>query len=704
MPVNQGPDFSLAAKGYMLVRGQFKGRAWSRTGRSDSTAVRSSEDARLSGLEDTIDHAEVWNDLSGGYGEPYRAPGSNRFDWAENMDTRFGGFWVHAQAFQPLQMTNTINVDGARIDTIPICTTSAYHSPIARNQILIQNRNGWDYLMPRTGSGNQAFWENGGGVMGANMNTGVPVARAAVFGSFLYLPMGDTTASPFFRHDLSNGAFGFGTTWTTSTILGNGFVTAAGLLWRVVNRKEQQAAVLQSCADADNTFTANAWSATYNLGNGFVGARDMVAFEDQVFVGATDGLYAGDASGTFVNVTPGLGKYGEESFRDLAIHNGEVVFPHAEGVYAYDPVNGGTREISPAAITPFGGGRGGKAGGVEHPNVGTIGLTITGAGNASPGVPSRLVGRFRAVHSYAGWLYVGLTTGSGQSHVLAGRETQAGWVWHPLQRLPSVTRVSRLYVDGAAYASGTVQMPVRIWALTDATVGGNMTGTAPVYFQRIPLHNGAPIVSDGVFSANYVGSGRVDLGATDWGAPGVPKVYRSAEVWADNLASGARYADVYYTIDSSASRALLGRVQTSPKSTLYFGTGTGSGFVTGQSIALSLQSYIATQFDTTPIYRSVVLRGALRPRSVDVITAQVRIADGIRDRRGTAMRSGTAMLSELRSLATQAAPVQLIDLAGATSWVTVQAPVDEQETYQVGDENPEIIATVRLAVMDYTGS
>jgi hypothetical protein len=52
MPVGRRFDFQLAGKGYILVRGEYKGRAWSRTGRSDAPGVRSQVDARWGVLED----------------------------------------------------------------------------------------------------------------------------------------------------------------------------------------------------------------------------------------------------------------------------------------------------------------------------------------------------------------------------------------------------------------------------------------------------------------------------------------------------------------------------------------------------------------------------------------------------------------------------------------------------------------------------
>jgi hypothetical protein len=217
----------------------------------------------------------------------------------------------------------------------------------------------------------------------------------------------------------------------------------------------------------------------------------------------------------------------------------------------------------------------------------------------------------------------------------------------------------------------------------------------------IPDLNGNPLMATPYFSANYIGSARMDLGAVDWGAPGTPKLYRAVEVWADNLASGAQWAKLYYSIDNEATRHLLGTTAKSPKDVLYFPSGEGS-FVTGQSIALSMESFTASA-GVTPIYRAIVLRGALRPNSIDQITALTRIADNVTDRQGSVIpRSGATMLAELRAMAQSQSPHELIDLAGAAQYVSVLAPIAEQETYQSGEDNPEIAATVKMSVLSYS--
>src|SRR3990172_4070578 len=100
-PVNQSADFFLNAKPYMLARTEpFKGRAWQRTGQPDTPSRRSEIDAKYGVVEDTLDHPEVWDDWSGGFGQAYRRAGENTYHWAENFDARWSRQLVHCQTLQ----------------------------------------------------------------------------------------------------------------------------------------------------------------------------------------------------------------------------------------------------------------------------------------------------------------------------------------------------------------------------------------------------------------------------------------------------------------------------------------------------------------------------------------------------------------------------------------------------------------------------
>jgi hypothetical protein len=693
MPVRRAHDFQLNGKGYMLARGEYAGRAWSRVGRSDAPGVRSQTDAKWGVLDDELDHPEAWDDWSGGYGYPYREPGAPTYHWAENFDARWPRQLVHAQ--QPRLFASTANVTrlGARLIHIygePEASLNhgchgmidgwapgtpnyqPYAMPPHLRTLYMMGHGWWADVAPLDPTvSNYDFeirssWVGSSGGLYAGLPTADYGPRAVVTASFILVPV------------LS------GTYWIArqrSAIMnvdyeqGTAFAVAGNQVWRATGPTGQGAAratVLRNCDSRALPWATVNWGATYNIGDGELPIQDLAALEDQIYASTARGLYAGDSTGTFVNVLGDLySQVHPENGRDIAIFEGGVVYPHISGLWYYQPGNEGYRSV------------------VEH-------ITRQVQTGRSP-----LQGRFRCTKAFSGWLYGGLYTGS-QSWLMAGRRGTAGWVWHPLQRLPHRTKISRLHVDGAIFASNGRPLPSRIWATTDASI--DTGGTAPIYWIQTPPADTNPLADAGGFTPNYCGSARMDFGASDWGAPGTPKIYRSVEVRADNLAAGVRWCKVYYSIDGEATRHLLGSTSQSPLDILYFPAGEGS-FVTGQSIALSLESFTASPA-ITPIYRSIVLRGALQARSVDLITAVVRIADNIADRQGHPMRSGATMLRELRDLGNPdktPQAVQMVDLAGATAWVKVLARVDEQETYQRGDEEPEIAASVKLAVLSFTG-
>jgi hypothetical protein len=673
MPVRRAHDFQLNGKGFMLARGEYKGRAWQRTGRSDAPGLRSQTDARFGTLEDELDHPEVWDDWSGGFGYAYRRTGENTYHWAENFDARFPRQLVHAQQLRMLPAA--LASLGSSLNLATNCLL-IHDSPVAtfwatdpsdregNGAVTLYCVNGVGVLRPTGASEASPF------ALLANLHPLMVRAgpgKSAIFGSYNYVPTSNAS-----ENLNQNSPYGAALGGGMFQIRGQFVARVGNRLWRGFGTAGQNAwNTLSSVAAGANPSNSDNWSAHLSVGDGYQSITDILGFEDQLFVGMPNGLYAGDQSGTFVNVLGELeGQMHHDNCRDLCVHDSQVIVPTQVGIFAYQS-NG--YEARARMILP---------------------RTFS---NRSP-----IQGYVRALASYGGWLYGALWTGS-QSYILAGMDRGDGqYVWHTQQRFPHVAKPHRLHFDGITVASGNRQIPNRFWVLTAASI--NLGGTAPVYWMPVPTVNGNPLAPNPVFTPNYCGSARIDLGSVDWGAPGTPKLYRVVEVWADNLASGAQWVRVYYSVDNEATRHLLGTAARSPKTDLYFPSGEGS-FVTGQSIALSLESFTASRA-ITPIYRSIVLRGALQARSVDLITAVVRIGDGIRDRQGAAMRSGATMLRELRDLSNPditPQAVQLIDLAGATQYVKLVGRVDEQETYQAGNDEPEVAATIKLAVMNYTG-
>ncbi len=667
MPVSRRFDFQLGGKGFMLQRGQFRGRAWQRTGRSDTPGQRSAEDARYGVLPDELDHPEVWNDWSGGAFHPYRRPEAlNTYHWAQNFDPRFPRQLIHCQQFAGVYATPNMPRWAPRLATLGDIDTGQVNTN--RGAVMAP---GFDtvFLINVQGTGGN-YWATTQ-VSLPDKSFGAPV----LFGSYYYLPVGSMNVrklpltcntqmdANFFAWDL--------------VVAGNRLCKISPL-----QTGSLPGAYYQSCPAGMDTFTLANWTATIAVGDGMSQPMGMVALDDQVFVRMPDGVYAGDQSGTFINVMGELQSQRDSRPYNMAVHAGKLYAPQGSSIWEYEAsgLSGQVREVSP----PLG----------QH---------------------SYLRGRFTAVRGYGPNLYAALAT-STVNWLLAGTPQGGEWVWHTLNRLqsngnwvpatwPHPVQIADIHFDTISVGSSGIALPPRCWL----SVGwrDDMTpvdqSTPFIYGQPIPPGHQNPIGAVANFSPNYVGSARMDLGAVDWGAPGTPKVYRACEVWAENLASGAQWCDIYHTIDGG-SRIKLGTVAKSPKDTIYFPSGEGS-FTTGQSIALSLESFTASA-GVTPIYRAIVLRGALQPRSVDMIQAVVRIADNMRDRQGNVMPSAAVQLDTLRAFGdpdrSGLQAHQLIDLAGATCYAKVISRIDEQEVYQQGEDNPEIAATVRMAVLTFS--
>ena len=651
----------------MLVRDpKSGGRSWLRRGTSDlpRRSFYFQED-RYGNQVDEVDHVEYFEDWSGGYGSAYRsAPDDNHYLYAQNFDARYPRQLIHCQQLQllPNSRYSGSNVNVEYVRDVPLPGVAA--PPAGAGAVLAAGRNFLSSFVP-TGlltAGSQFDIK-------AEATAEQFQGRIAIFGSYSYI----ATGTGFYerKHD--------GTVGTLNTLMNaQGFANYRNVMWRRYNGN-----LLQSIPYGDDPNATANWSATLNIGwSGINTINDMAERGDALFLGMTDGLYQGDITGTFFNILPEARDLRHaDNGRDLTAFDGGVIFAGAPGMFWYQPAQ-------------YGGARG------DSFEMGPQGVT-------SGRNPVR--GRIVDTEGHGPWLYAGFWTGS-QSWLLAGRRTRprtdaGSYDWHTMQVLPHTTKVHNLHFDTITNASGQyTEMPTRMWVATDASFGAQTNATAPLYVTPIPRLNQNPL-TDLTFTPNYCGSARIDFPFTDWQMPGVYKIFRSVEVYADNLLSGAQYADVWATVDSG-SRQYIGRAQQSPKSTLYF-PGDNGTFMSGIAIQLSFESYTFSSA-VTPIYRSVVLRGPVVPRSVDVVTAVVHIADGLRDRFGNEMRDGATMISELRALAdpfqSGRDPVMMQDLAGATQWVRVLPSIEEQEIHQVGDRPLEVAATIRLACLDFTES
>src|SRR4051794_2725613 len=89
----------------MLARGQFKGRAWKRTGLPNAVRPRLTDsDLQRNALPAEVDFVATYDDFSGGYGDAYRDPTTpTRIHWAENMEVRFPRQAIHCQEILPIE-------------------------------------------------------------------------------------------------------------------------------------------------------------------------------------------------------------------------------------------------------------------------------------------------------------------------------------------------------------------------------------------------------------------------------------------------------------------------------------------------------------------------------------------------------------------------------------------------------------------------
>jgi hypothetical protein len=254
-------------------------------------------------------------------------------------------------------------------------------------------------------------------------------------------------------------------------------------------------------------------------------------------------------------------------------------------------------------------------------------------------------------------------------------------------------------VDNITLTSGGTQIPQRMWIATDGTFGAQAGCTAGLYFWPIPYGDETPF-ADTNFSPNYCPQGYLEQSITDSETPGTWKTWRKIETWTEGQGAFGASTNVIIgaVLDNTMSASFDSTVYSQkPKDWHYFKNTNND--------AIGLQAQLSLQLNTaatgsTPIVHTVVGHNLFRPRIAEIITAKARIADGIEDRQGGQMRDGASMLNELETFSKSSNPYPLIDLAGRTLPIVVMPGVDEEETYQDVDDYPEIVATVKLGIID----
>lgn len=668
---NQEADYLIDGKPFMLAR-KTGGRAWSRAGIADVPSRRSVSDQRYGNVPDVLDHPEVYDDWSGGVTEPYADSGkSNGYAWSNGYDARFPRKLIHSQA--PQLLAAAYSSLGSNVEGFIDVPLQGGVSKRGAGTVLVIGTKLVGMLTPTD-------YQN---TAGSAFRIATILARdyrypAAIFGSYAYV---GARSDGFLRVDVSGAA--------TLGPEGAGWFVVGGqrMWWPLV--LGGGAGVLSNqfrslSLEQDILATAN-YAASLPLGRGLA-PQTAVAYQDQIYLGFPDGIYEGNLSGTFHNILTDIGApVDTDNFRDLTIHNGQIVGPEGRHIWAYKPstIESRTREIGPP-----------------------LGALPVASGNTP------LSGKFTCVEAFGQWLYAGLFTGS-QSWFLAGYDASGPalpYVWHPLHNfLGLTTKIHRIHVDGITSSSGGVSIPNRIWCATDGSFGAMAGATAPVFYWPIPSGDGNPAADLG-FSPNYMGSAAMDMVTSDWGAPATPKAWRSAELEVDNIADWTLGAGpqlgrgfIYSVLDGSLPMAPVGTIQNSPRGVVYFPSTTGS-MALGQRVVMHIETWARAGNNVSPIVHSLVVRGLLRPQSIEVITAKTRIADNMRNRRQTPMRPARQQITDLRTFAAGSAPRVLTDLAGAQQFVSVIPPIEEEEFWQEGDDNPEVIATVKMAVMTYTSN
>lgn len=691
MPPNLRYDFAINGKGFMLARVQ-GGRAWTRKGVSDSLSTQRriarsvySSEQEYGGLPDELDHPEVHDDWSGGFGDYYYRPEhANHYHAGYNIDTRFPGMWFHAQKPQMLaaRYASMANMIEGFLD-LPVRNT-----PAGAGKVCVFGQQMMAYLTPTkypysAGSAFDATWNN-------NADVRAYGHKAVVVASYFYLPQSAPSLSGNGGAAMIqvSGAETEGFNGSFGPVPARWFEVANGRMWRGHSNN-----LVQSCDVAANPMVTANWSATISLSNANSQSVTAQALENRLFVGFPDGLYMGDQTGTFSNVLTDIGfNTNTENVRDTTVHLGQVVTCEGPHIWAYKPSTGANsvlRQIWPRTdVRPLA----------------TLGATPAG----QKGLSFR--GQITCVKGFGRWLYAGLFNGS-QSMVFCGLDASypLPYVWHPMQLFPETVKVTRLHVDAVTAASDGTKIPRRIWVATDASFGSQTGCTAPLYYWPIPDDDGPPF-ADMTFSSNPCTDAVLEESERNWLNPSSWKVWRKLEAYADGVGSAGIPLQVKAIVDATMTATMDtgGQFFASGNSALGSSTKDFHYFTNADNDAVGQAARFtflsSASGGPTPVWRSFVERGVVRSRSADIIEAKVRIADGIRDRMGGTMRPGKAMMADLRAFGKSSNPFPLVDLTGATVPVTVSAAIDEEETYQVGDENPEIIATIRMAVPDASWS
>lgn len=488
-------------------------------------------------------------------------------------------------------------------------------------------------------AGRYCYYLDGADLEIANdFGAGETALSATVFGGNAYIGMGYT--EPFWeRASGPNPAAG----WTQA---GAGLYIGYSAsfkdrMWASVSESTVRAVAADPMTGAD-------WTAEYAIGDATHTITSLAELNDMLYVGKTDGLYALDQEGQGKQLTPELkGAISANNCVNMVGWQGMLWVPHVRGLFQYQSMGAQGYQVAP----------------------GTPGAFVPDAN------PVR--GRITALAGDNRWLYATLYTQGGNSYLLAGRRAFQDepelLTWHPLAALSS-TWCRTMKLSG-------------LWTSPRLLFGA---GTSLAYIV-LPQDGENPLQDS---NCRYATSGSIYFPAHDCYAPSTWKVWKSIEVCGSGFTQ-QRYVDVYYRMDGGVWR-LAGRVTRGPRFVLALPVMGVAGIEVEVRLDFTLPS------SSVPcIVEKVALRAAERPSVVKVVTAAIRCSDGLPLRNGSReRRSGTQILQELEELVVLPRAVLLTDTIGHERWVLPLAPLRESELAQFGNETPERVAMLSMAIFE----
>ena len=462
----------------------------------------------------------------------------------------------------------------------------------------------------------------------------------AVFGGTAYVGMGYSEA--FWQRASANDPT---KTWTQASGLYIGYLaTFKDRVWASVT-----ANAVRSFATTPTT--ASNWSGSYPIGDPGAPITEVAELADYLYIGKQDGLFTLDEDYIARPATPELASVrSANNCVHMRAWHGSMWVPHIRGLLNYRALGANGFVVTPA----------------------TPGAWVTSA-NPARGLVTALAGDNR-------WLYAALYTPDGDTYIMAGRESFADeqehglLIWHPLAKIAG-KRCNAMHLSG-------LRTNPTLWFGVGADVG----------YITLPRNGENPLQDS---NSRYATTGSIYFPAHSWSAPTTKKLWKAITVEGRDL-TPSRYVNVYYRVDEVSNWTYAGRANRWPKSVIPL----PAAGVSGARLEIRLD-LVLPDSSKPPVIYSVVVRGAERPQTIEVITAAVRCADNLRLNSGAPeRRSGADILTELRQYATLGEAVTLTDTLGVERRVLVLGPVDEIEVEQDGTNAPEKIAMVKMAVFE----